>query len=157
MVNIHPTIYNNNDLNTDFNILITRHLANTLFIYNDNFEQYMLRTTKTGVDGILTCGTTFLREYRQDTLLKPPHASIFSLGIPVACLYPIDYRINYMNYVSSAIDAIRCFCIDRNITDIYYSADALGNIANLEFKDNLWTCENIGEISRQFLEMLDML
>lgn len=149
-IRIYGTIFSPGRVNTDFNYITKNsNCENKLFIYNENFHQFLDKN-----DVMIGGGNAFLRPYRQDNeknnASKEP--KIKSLGIPTAM------GLESMETVQEAINNIYNY-IDNNmnITEIYYSSDTNMNLGLGIFASQPFARANIIEISSLLLMMFKKL
>jgi len=149
VISIYGTIFTPGKITTDFNHIKNSNCEQKLFIYNENFHQYLDKN-----DLNRGGGNAFLRPYRQDNeknlVIKEP--KIKSLGIPTAMgpesMETIQDAINNIfNYIDNNI----------NITEIYYSSDNNMNLGLGIFANQPFARTNIQEISSLLLMMFKKL
>jgi hypothetical protein len=114
------------NLNTDFRHLITSN-ANSLFIYNENVEQYNDKT-----DYSAGGGNGAIRPYRVDgTKLKAPLVGA-ALGVPTmytAKLTEMNQQFaELIDLIDAAFVTITEYVKTNHIKKIYWSADAEGKL-----------------------------
>jgi len=144
-INIYGTIFSPGSPSTDFREILKILGENKLFIYNENFNHYNDKNNLSQ-----GAGNGFLRQYRLDNIqnLSKPEPKIKSFGIPTANHVPNGSE--KISTVIESIEQIKNFIeTNKNITDIYYSAEDSSMKLGLSiFRSNSFAKANIGEISR---------